>query len=241
MRSCHPSPTISPLGARQRRRRSGSDGWFPRPRSASSSARSRNRDSMARSYGPAVLCPRMRLPHAACGHRGSTSPTGSTRCRHSSPDCARQWALDLEQPVDTPHSLVSPPATSCSSCMRPSDVEAASRGGRTRGLGQGRRSAARRAATRRRRALLVERCVPGTRLWHADVDETHVVSRALPRLQVDVAGAEHRFPLLATEADRWNEELPRWYADGGQPFDMRLLEHALDVYRTVDRSATRFS
>ena len=70
-----------------------------------------------------------------------------------------------------------------------------------------------------------------------NVDEAAVVSRLIPQLQVDVAGA-HRFPLLATEADRWNEELPRWYADGGRPFDKRLLEHALDVYRTVDRSAS---
>lgn len=79
--------------------------------------------------------------------------------------------------------------------------------------------------------------MPGTRLWDADADEAAIVSGLIPRLQVHVAGA-HRFPLLATEAGRWDEELPRWYAKGGRPFEKRLLEHALDVYRTVDRHAS---
>ena len=60
----------------------------------------------------------------------------------------------------------------------------------------------------------------------------------LPRLQVDV-GSEHPFALLSDEADRWAEDVPRRYAEAGEPFERPLLEVALDVYRTVDRSSTR--
>ena len=151
-------------------------------------------------------------------------------------ECARQWAIDLEQPVDTPYSLVVPAGDVVLKLHAPSDVEAHPEADALAAW-DGNGAARLVARDETRHALLVERCVPGTRLWDADVDEAAVVSRLIPQLQVDVAGA-HRFPLLATEADRWNEELPRWYADGGRPFDKRLLEHAMDVYRTVDRSAS---
>ena len=78
---------------------------------------------------------------------------------------------------------------------------------------------------------------PGRRsAWHAGVDETAVIAELLPRLQV-VARDGHPFTLLADEADRWAEEIPRRYAEAGEPFERRLLESALDVYRTVDRRA----
>jgi streptomycin 6-kinase len=89
-----------------------------------------------------------------------------------------------------------------------------------------------------RRALLLERCLPGTRLWDVDVDQETVVAELLPRLQVD-AGSEHPFALLAEEADRWAEDVPRRYTEAGEPFERQLLDVALDVYRTVDRSSTR--
>jgi streptomycin 6-kinase len=59
----------------------------------------------------------------------------------------------------------------------------------------------------------------------------------VPRLQVEVDDA-HPFALLADEADRWGEDVPRWYTDAGEPFERGLLDRALDVYRTVDRSAS---
>ena len=49
-----------------------------------------------------------------------------------------------------------------------------------------------------RRALLIERCVPGTRLWDAGVDETTVIGELLPRLQVEVDEASHPFRLSPT-------------------------------------------
>ena len=151
-------------------------------------------------------------------------------------ECATQWAIDLEQPVDTPYSLVVPAGDVVLKLHAPSDVEAHPEADALATWG-GNGAARLVARDEARHALLLERCVPGTRIWDADVDEAAVVSGLIPRLQVDVAG-DHRFPLLATEADRWNEELPRWYADGNRPFEKHLLEHALDVYLTVDRSAS---
>ncbi|MCE3286423.1 MAG: aminoglycoside phosphotransferase [Gaiellaceae bacterium] len=151
-------------------------------------------------------------------------------------ECAQQWAIRLEQPVDTPYSLVVPAGDVVLKLHAPSDVEAhfeADALATWAGNGAARLIARDEA----RHALLLERCVPGTRLWDAEADEAPVVSELIPRLQLEVAG-DHRFPLLATEAGRWDAELPKWYAAGGRPFEKRILEHALDVYRTIDRSAS---
>ena len=79
--------------------------------------------------------------------------------------------------------------------------------------------------------------MPGTRLWDSGDDETAVIAVLLPRLQVRVASG-HAFELLADWADRWAVSVPRRYAGAGEPFERSLLGAALDVYRTVDRSAT---
>lgn len=151
-------------------------------------------------------------------------------------ECAKQWAIDLEQPVDTPYSLVVPAGDVVLKLHAPLDVEAHPEADAL-AIWDGNGAARLVAYDEAKHALLLERCVPGTRIWDADADEAAVVSGLIPRLQIEVAG-DHRFPLLATEAGRWNNALPRWYADGGRPFEKRLLEHALDVYRTVDRSAS---
>jgi streptomycin 6-kinase len=151
-------------------------------------------------------------------------------------ECAEQWAIVLESPVDTPYSLVVPAGDAVLKLHAPSDVEAHPE---AEALATWNGSGAVRLLARdeERHALLLERCVPGTRLWDAGVDEMAVVSALVPRLQVAVAG-DHRFPLLADEADRWVEEMPRHYEEAGRPFEKRLLQEALDVYRTVDRSAS---
>jgi streptomycin 6-kinase len=151
-------------------------------------------------------------------------------------ECAEQWSLDLDEPVDTPYSLVVPAGDVVLKLHAPSDVEAHPEAEALATWG-GNGAARLLARDEERHALLLERCVPGTRLWDADVDEAAVVSALVPRLQVEVA-RDHLFPLLATEAGRWSEDLPRWYEDGGRPFERRLLEHALDTYRTVDLSAS---
>jgi streptomycin 6-kinase len=152
-------------------------------------------------------------------------------------DCAEDWSLELESPVDTPHSLVLPARDVVLKLNAPSHTEADHEADALEHW-NGRGAVRLVARDDARRALLIERCLPGTRLWDAGVDEEPVVAELLPRLQVDVR-SEHPFALLSDEADRWAEDVPRRYAEAGEPFERPLLDVALDVYRTVDRSSTR--
>ncbi len=151
-------------------------------------------------------------------------------------ECAEEWNLELEEPVDTPHSLVVQAGESVLKLNAPSHGEADTE---TDALARWDGHGAVRLLARDddRRALLIERCRPGTRLWDAGSDEVEVISGLLPRLQIGLTG-DQPFRLLADEADRWAEEVPRRYAQSGSPFERALLEHALDVYRTVDRSSS---
>jgi len=152
-------------------------------------------------------------------------------------ECAGEWELALEQPVDTPYSLVVPAGEVVLKLHAPSDFEAHQEADaleRWDGLGAVRLL----GRDDERRALLLERCRPGTRLWDANVDEPAVIAELVPRLQVPVGDAGP-FRFLADEADRWAQEVPQWYAAGGAPFERALLDLAVDVYRTVDRAALR--
>jgi streptomycin 6-kinase len=152
-------------------------------------------------------------------------------------ECAERWGLALEEPVETPYSLVVPAGDVVLKLHSPSDFEAA---GEADALERwdGRGAVRLLGRDDERHALLLERCRPGTRLWDANVDETSVIAELLPRLQI-VVGDTRPFRLLADEADRWAEEVPRRYAAAGEPFERALLELAIDVYGTVDRSAMR--
>lgn len=152
-------------------------------------------------------------------------------------DCAEQWSLELEPPVDTPHSLVVPAREVVLKLNAPSHLEAQREADALERWG-GRGAVRLVARDDERRALLLERCCPGTCLWDTEADEVVVVSELIPRLQVDVL-SEHPFALVVDEADRWAETVPRRYAEAGRPFERSLLDAALDVYRTVDRSSSR--
>ncbi|MGH3077041.1 MAG: aminoglycoside phosphotransferase family protein [Gaiellaceae bacterium] len=151
-------------------------------------------------------------------------------------ELAERWDLTLEAPIETPHSLVVPAGDAVLKLNAPSHVEADREAD---ALERWAGSGAVRLLARDDdcHALLLERCVPGTRLWDAGADDPTIVAELVPRLQVEVDDA-HPFALLADEADRWAEEVPRWYTDAGEPFERELLDRALDVYRTVDRSAS---
>jgi streptomycin 6-kinase len=149
-------------------------------------------------------------------------------------DCAQAWDLELEEPVDTPHSLVVPAGDAVLKLNAPSHFEADHEPdalARWDGAGAVRLLARDDA----RRAFLCERCRPGTRLWDAGVDEPEVVAPLLSRLSVEAESPPFR--RLADEADRWADELSTRYELGGRAFDRRLLDYALDVLRSVDSSA----
>jgi streptomycin 6-kinase len=151
-------------------------------------------------------------------------------------ECAAQWDLELEDPVDTPHSLVVPARDAVLKLNAPSHLEAdheADALARWNGRGAVRLL----ARDDLRRAYLCERCRPGRRLWDSGVDEPSVFVELLPRLAHEVT-EPRPFRRVADESARWAEEIPRRYEAGGRPFERRLLELALDVFRTADPRAS---
>jgi streptomycin 6-kinase len=152
-------------------------------------------------------------------------------------ECAEQWGLVLEPPIESAGSLVVPAENVVLKLNAPSHVESDTEPDALE-LWNGTGAVLLVARDDERRALLLERCVPGTELWHADADEVQVISSLLPRLQVELRN-EGPFRTLADEAERWAEEVPARYDDAGRPFERELLDAALDVYRTVDRAAMR--
>jgi len=149
--------------------------------------------------------------------------------------CAKQWRLELEEPFDTPHSLVVPAGDAVLKLNAPSHFEAdheAEALARWGGDGAVRLI----AHDEERRALLIERCRPGMPLWDTDEDDVAVVAELLPRLWNEPEDP-HPFRRLAHEAERWLVDVPQRYDAAGEPFDRRLLELACDVFRSADSRA----
>ena len=79
-----------------------------------------------------------------------------------------------------------------------------------------------------RRALLLERCVPGTRLWDVrDEDEAYRIACRVLRRLWRPAPPDHPYRPLASESVRWSEELPHEWSLLGEPFERRLLDLAV--------------
>jgi streptomycin 6-kinase len=151
-------------------------------------------------------------------------------------ECAAEWRLELEEPIDTPHSLVVPAGDAMLKLNAPSHHEADTEPDALE-LWDGQGAVRLLARDDARRAFLMERCRPGTRLADAGVDDAAVVGELLPRLQRELRDP-HPFRRLVDEAERWSRELEHAYTEAGAPFERALLDFALDVYRTVDRAAT---
>jgi streptomycin 6-kinase len=85
-----------------------------------------------------------------------------------------------------------------------------------------------------RRAMLVERCVPGTPLSSRRADDAlDVLIGLLPRLWVPAA---EPFTPVAEEAARWTRNLEGEWEAAGRPFERRLLDIALDLLRSLPAS-----
>ena len=85
-----------------------------------------------------------------------------------------------------------------------------------------------------RRALLLERCVPGTQLWEVrdEVVANGIAADVLRRLWRP-APPRHPFRLLSEEATRWAEELPVAWRRLGRPVERRLLDEAVAALREL--------
>jgi streptomycin 6-kinase len=151
-------------------------------------------------------------------------------------ELAAVWDLALEEPIDTPHSLVVPAGDVVLKVNAPSHFEADQEADALawwNGCGAVRLV----AREDRHRAFLIERCRPGARLWDSGADEPSVVAELLPRLWGEVTD-QPPFRRAADEALRWAEEVTARYERGGRPFERPLLDVALEVFRTAEPGAT---
>lgn len=93
------------------------------------------------------------------------------------------------------------------------------------------------ACDRERRALLVERCEPGTELWDLeDEEEANRIAAGVLRRLWRPAPRGHPFRPLAVEAARWAQELPVLWEELGRPFEQRLVELAVEFARDLASS-----
>jgi streptomycin 6-kinase len=149
--------------------------------------------------------------------------------------CAETWGLALEEPVDTPRALVVPAGDAVLKLNAPSHSDADHEADAL-DTWDGHGAVRLLARDDARRALVVERCRPGTILATLHPEAPTLVAGLLARLP-RTAGAAAPFRLLADEADRWRTVVPcRWEA-AGRPFEQALLDRAVAVFASVDRSA----
>ncbi|MBD0317510.1 MAG: phosphotransferase [Thermoleophilia bacterium] len=78
-----------------------------------------------------------------------------------------------------------------------------------------------------RRALLLERCEPGTALSETDEDEALTVAATILRRLARPPSPGAPFRRLEDEAARWARELPARWARLGRPFERALLDEAV--------------
>jgi streptomycin 6-kinase len=152
--------------------------------------------------------------------------------------CAEQWSLELGDPFEPAHiSLVVPgllpdggDAMLKVNFPEPESEHEAAALRHWQGEGAVRLL----AYDEPRRALLLERCVPGTQLWAVADDEeaTRIGSGVLRRLwRPAPEGSEYR--TLEAEARRWAVELPSHWSALGEPFERRLLDEAVAACREL--------
>jgi streptomycin 6-kinase len=152
--------------------------------------------------------------------------------------CAERWSLQMGRPFPYAYASLALPATMADGTRavlkvqfphRESEHEAAALsrwngGGAVRLL----------AHDEEWRALLLERCEPGTPLSEVEQDAAlDVVIGLLPRLWLPAA---EPFRPLAEEAAGWAEHLPRSWLRAGEPFDRRLLDAALEALQSLPGS-----
>ncbi len=153
----------------------------------------------------------------------------------SSPSARRSGDLALEAPFETPRSLVVPAGDVVLKLNAPSHDEADHEADAL--LAWAGRGAARLVARDdERRALLVERCLPGTHL-------AAPASTSPPSSPSCSHGSRSRCRdrihsgCWRTRQTAGRRRSPPAYGIGGRPFERSLLAFAVDVFVGVDRSA----
>jgi streptomycin 6-kinase len=142
-------------------------------------------------------------------------------------ECAEQWELELGPPFTGGNvSLVLPAGDAVLKLNFPD--EESEHEADALALWEGHGAVRLIAHDPARRALLVERCRPGTTLWDvADEQEATSIAAGLLRRIWRPPAPDHPFRLLATEAVRWAAELPGQWEQLGRPFDRGLVDEAV--------------
>ena len=185
--------------------------------------------------GPSLYARRVEIPPALDAEWRSSRPNWLADLPRLVAECTERWNLVLEAPFDTPRSLVIPAGEVVLKLNAPGHHEADHEADALEcWAGQG----AVRLVERddERRALLTERCRPGIPLAASSVVEHAVVSELLLRLRIEPR-EPHPFRSLADEAERWANEVRHRYELAGTPFESTLIEFALHVFRSVERTA----
>jgi streptomycin 6-kinase len=86
-----------------------------------------------------------------------------------------------------------------------------------------------------RRAILLERVVPGTPLWDVGNDEeaTAIAARVLARLHAAPVPETHPFRALRDAAADWARSIPVDWESSGRRFPRRLVDAAVDACETL--------
>jgi streptomycin 6-kinase len=136
-------------------------------------------------------------------------------------ECVEQWSLEPEQPMDATFSLVLPAGDVVLKLNPPDEESKHEAEALVRWEGNG--AVRLLARDDKRRALLIERCRPGTQLWDLpDEEATEIAAAVFEQLWIP---AHRPFRRLEHLAAAWAEELPR------RRLDRKLVDRAVSFLR----------
>jgi streptomycin 6-kinase len=146
-------------------------------------------------------------------------------------DCARRWSLTLGDPFEDSHVSLALAVTTAEGGQAVLKIDFP--GDETQWAGEALRTWDGHGAVqllaehRGHSALLMERCIPGTPLSHADPDEAiDVMVDLLPQLW---RSAGPPFRTLTDECARWASSLTERWRLGGAPFPRNVLDLGLEL------------
>lgn len=147
-------------------------------------------------------------------------------------ECAERWALELEPPFEPARVALVVPAGDV--VLKVSFPEEESEHEAEALVHFGDVAVELVAQAPELRALLVERCRPGTTLWRVADDEEAmgIAATVLAELWRE-APSDHRFRSLEAEARRWIDELPADWEALGRPFERALIDRAVAGLREL--------
>jgi streptomycin 6-kinase len=148
-------------------------------------------------------------------------------------ECRKQWSLDLEEPFSYAFASLAVPAGDVVLKIQFPDRESEHEGAALEVL-DGAAAVRLVAHDPERRALLLERCRPGTPLKTLPADEAIAVFvDLLPRWWKPARG---QFRTVAEEATWWLERLEETWERARRPFERRLLDAALSALRELPQT-----